>query len=94
MEEIVVKRKRLSPAERQKRDRERYQNLLNRSRNKLAALQDEIDAATGEQNRIKKERIEIQRVFEALGGGVEEAQSDLEEDEENNRAQVSREGSL
>ena len=73
----VVKRTRLSPEERQERDRDRYQKLLDRLTEKAANLQTEIEAATQERNQINAERIKIQRVLEALGG----IEDDVEEEQ-------------
>ena len=72
----VVKRTRLSPEERQERDRDRYLKRLNKLTEKAANLQTEIEAATQERNQINAERIKIQRVLEALGDSEKD---DIEE---------------
>jgi uncharacterized protein YlxW (UPF0749 family) len=73
----VVKRTRLSPEERQERDRDRYLKRLNKLTEKAVNLETEIETATQELRQINVERIKIQRVLKALGG----IEDDVEEEQ-------------
>jgi hypothetical protein len=73
----VVKRTRLSPEERQERDRDRYLKRLNKLTEKAVNLETEIETATQEWRQINVERIKIQRVLKALGG----IEDDVEEEQ-------------
>ena len=73
----VVKRTRLSPEERQERDRDRYLKRLNKLTEKAVNLETEIETATQELRQINVEGIKIQRVLKALGG----IEDDVEEEQ-------------